>query len=129
MLLLMHPGGGSAYAISYAPQKIVEGFDGGDKPAVLLVGHYHKASYQLTRNVHVVQVGCFEDQTVFMRQKKLSAHIGGMLVRVQLDPRTGAVIGCGAEFRNYYNRGYYNGRWSQHGPVRPAERVPAGMAA
>jgi hypothetical protein len=123
MLLLMHPGGGSAYAISYAPQKIVEGFDGGDKPAVLLVGHYHKASYQMTRNVHTIQVGCFQDQTVFMRQKKLSAHIGGMLVRLHLDPETGAVIGCGIEFRNYYNKGYYNGRWSQHGPVTLARRA------
>lgn len=130
MLSLMHPGGGSAYAISYAPQKIVEAFDGGDKPAVLLIGHYHKASYQLTRNVHAIQVGCFEDQTPFMRQKKLSAHLGGMFVRVQIDPRTGAVIACVTEFRNYFVAGYYNGRWSEHGPVTLAKRTtPAAAAA
>jgi hypothetical protein len=121
-LCLMHAGGGSAYAISYAPQKLVEAFDGGDKPAVLLIGHYHKASYQLTRNVHVVQLGCFEDQTIFMRQKKLSAHLGGWFLNLHVDPDTGAVDEFTCTFRNYYVRDYYNGRWSQHGPVTHADR-------
>jgi hypothetical protein len=123
-LLLMHPGGGSAYAVSYAPQKIVEGFDGGDKPACLLIGHYHKSSYNLIRNVHTFQVGCFEDQTVFMRKNKLSAHLGGWVeIQLHLDPETGAVITGGGFFKNYYVRDYYNGRWSQHGPVKHAQRM------
>jgi hypothetical protein len=122
-LLLMHPGGGSAYAVSYAPQKIVEGFDGGDKPAVLLLGHYHKSSYNLIRNVHTFQVGCFEDQTVFMRKQKIAAHLGGWdEVQLELDGETGAVIRGGGYFRNYFVRGYYEGRWSQHGPVNHAPR-------
>jgi hypothetical protein len=122
-LLLMHPGGGSAYAVSYAPQKIVEGFDGGDKPAVLLLGHYHKSSYNLIRNVHTFQTGCFEDQTVFMRKNKLAAHLGGWVeIELTLDPETGAVIQCGGFFRNYFVRGYYKDRWSQHGPVNHAPR-------
>ncbi|HQT38905.1 MAG TPA: hypothetical protein PK231_05725 [Acidocella sp.] len=128
MLCLMHPGGGSAYAISYAPQKIVEGFDGGDKPAVLLIGHYHKASYQLTRNVHACQVGCFQDQTPFMRQKKLSAHLGGCFLRLALDPKTGAVIECAFTFRNYFITDYYNGRWNQHGDVALAARQVSGLS-
>lgn len=121
-LCLMHPGGGSAYALSYAPQKIVEGFDGGDKPAVLLLGHYHKSGYNLIRNVHTAQTGTFQDQTVFMRQKKLAAHLGGCFMELRLDPETGAVIECSYAFRNYFNVGYYNGRWSQHGPVEHAPR-------
>ncbi len=121
-LCLMHPGGGSAYAVSYAPQKIVEGFDGGDKPAVLLLGHYHKHSYNLIRNVHTFQVGCFEDQTIFMRQRKLAAHLGGWFIELELDPRTGACIQGGGFFRNYFVRDYYNGRWSEHGPVNHAPR-------
>ena len=125
-LLLMHPGGGSAYAVSYAPQKIVEGFDGGDKPSVLLLGHYHKSSYNLIRNVHTFQVGCFEDQTVFMRKQKIAAHLGGWdEIQLQLDPETGAVIRAGGFFRNYYVRDYYRGRWSQHGPVNHAPRSAA----
>lgn len=65
-LLLMHPGGGSAYAMSYKPQKIIEGFGGGEKPAVLLIGHYHKMSYNLIRNVHAIQVGCFRGATTIL---------------------------------------------------------------
>lgn len=38
----MHPGGGTGYALSYRPQKIIEAMEGGEKPAVLLMGHYHK---------------------------------------------------------------------------------------
>jgi hypothetical protein len=121
-LLLMHPGGGSAYAVSYAPQKIVEGFDGGDKPAVLILGHYHKASYNLIRNVHVVQTGCFQDQTLFMRKSKLAAHLAGCFIELRLDPDTGAVIEFSTTFRNYFVRGYYKNRWSQHGPVEHAPR-------
>lgn len=62
-VLLMHPGGGSAYAISYQPQKIVESFSGGEKPAAVLIGHYHKMSYQYTRNTHTIQCGCFTGNT------------------------------------------------------------------
>jgi hypothetical protein len=43
----------------------------------------------MTRNVHVVQLGCFQDQSLFMRQKKLAAHIGGWIIRLHLEPRTG----------------------------------------
>lgn len=121
-LCLMHPGGGSAYALSYAPQKIVEGFDGGAKPAVLLIGHYHKASYQMTRNVHVLQTGCFQDQSLFMRQKKIAAHLGGWVVKVHVDPRTGAVDQFEMAFRNYFVRDFYDERWSEHGPVKHVAR-------
>jgi hypothetical protein len=121
-LCLMHPGGGSAYAISYAPQKIVEGFDGGDKPAALVLGHYHKASYNLIRNVHTIQVGCFQDQSLFMRKQKIAAHLGGFFVRMSLDQGSGAILECTVTFRHYFVKGYYEGRWSQHGPVVRAER-------
>lgn len=123
-LCLMHPGGGSAYAISYQPQKIVESFDGGDKPAVLLLGHYHKASYNLIRNVHTLQVGCFQDQSLFMRKLKIAAHLAGVFVKLSLDPDTAAVVECQVSFRNYFVRDYYRGRWSQHGPVEHARRTP-----
>lgn len=121
-LCLMHPGGGSAYALSYAPQKIVEGFDGGAKPAVLLIGHYHKASYQMTRNVHVAQLGCFQDQSLFMRQKKLAAHLGGWIFKLHVDPRTGAVDQFTSTFFNFFVKDFYEGRWSEHGPVKNPTR-------
>ena len=121
-ICVMHPGGGSSYAVSYAPQKVVESFDGGDKPAVLLIGHYHKSGYNLIRNVHTMQTGTFMDQSIFMRQKKLSAHVGGCFVKIHVDPYTGAVDECAYTFRNYFVREYYNGRWSQHGQVAKAPR-------
>lgn len=123
-ILVMHPGGGSAYATSYIPQKIVESFDGGEKPAALVLGHYHKADYTYMRNVHTMQGGCFQDQSLFMRSKRLSAHLGGCFVRLTVDPRTGAFIECQYTFRAYYVKEYYNGRWSQSGPVTRAPRMP-----
>jgi biotin operon repressor len=123
MLHLMHPGGGSSYAVSYTVQKIVEGYDGGDKPAVLLAGHYHKMSYNLARNVHAIQTGTTEDQTPFMRKKKLSAHVGGGICRLTQDPKTGAIKSCRVEFFNYFVRSFYNNRWNMAGDVRHADRL------
>jgi hypothetical protein len=76
---LQHPGGGSAYATSYQPQKIVESLSGGEKPHILCLGHYHKHGSFLVRNVHTLLTGCFQDQTPFMRKKRLSAHLGGYI--------------------------------------------------
>lgn len=121
-ILLMHPGGGSAYAISYQPQKIIESFDGGEKPAAVLIGHYHKMMYLMSRNVHAIQCGCGQDQGTFMRKKRLSAAVGGGIVKFTQDPRTGALVGCRPEFFNYFVKGYYNGRWSHSGPVVQAKR-------
>lgn len=63
MIRVLHPGGGSAYALSYTVQKIVESYTGNEKPDVLLVGHYHKAEYSYVRGVHCVQTGCFTGST------------------------------------------------------------------
>jgi hypothetical protein len=56
---LIHAGGGSSYATSYSVQKIVESYQGGEKPNVLLVGHFHKAEFSYPRDVLTVQAGCF----------------------------------------------------------------------
>jgi DNA repair exonuclease SbcCD nuclease subunit len=80
---LMHPGGGSSYAISYRPQKIVESLEGGSKPDLLCIGHYHKAemipSY---RNVCALSTGTFQKQTPFMMKGALAAHVGGWIVEI-----------------------------------------------
>ena len=123
---LVHAGGGSAYATSYTVQKIVESYQGGEKPNVLLAGHYHKAEYGYPREVHCVQVGCTEDQTPFMRKKKLEAHVGGAIVELEQDPETGAIVGFTPKLIRYFNKGYYNGRWSHGGGVQlPARGVDA----
>ena len=120
MLAVVHPGGGSSYAISYSIQKIIESLDGGEKPAVGLYGHYHKLWAGNIRNVWCLQTGCTEDQTPFMRKKKLEAHVGGALVKLWQDPETGAIERFQPELIRKFNRGFYNHRWS-HGsqPIMP----------
>lgn len=124
-LAVVHPGGGSAYALSYSIQKIVESYEGGEKPAVGLYGHYHKLWAGIIRNVWCVQTGTQQDQTPFMRKKRLEAHVGGTLVTLEQDPRTGAIVGMTPQILRYFNVGYYPGinrRWSHHGPVSKPPR-------
>jgi hypothetical protein len=121
-LLLQHPGGGSSYALSYVVQKIVESFEGGEKPAVLISGHYHKLWTGDIRNVWCLMAGCTQDQTTFMRKKRISAHVGGLIVKLTQDPRTGAITACRPEMFRYFNKGYYNNRWSHGGKVQLPER-------
>lgn len=123
IMSVTHPGGGSAYAVSYSMQKIVESLDGGEKPAVLLAGHYHKLWSGNIRNVWVVQTGCSQDQTPFMRKKKIEAHVGGSIVKLRQDPATGAITRCLVDTMRFFNRGYYTNRWSHHGPVTMLERA------
>ena len=107
VLRLMHPGGGSSYAYSYAPQKIVESFQGGEKPPVLIIGHYHKFDYCYPREVHVISAGCVEDQTMFMRKKKIGAHVGFCIVKLKQDPQDGHITRLQVEWNPFYDRGFY----------------------
>ncbi len=122
IMAVVHPGGGSAYAMSYSIQKIIESLEGGEKPAVALYGHYHKLWAGNIRNVWCIQTGCQKDQDTFMRKKKLAAHVGGVLVKLRQDPATGAIVECMPNMIRYFNRGFYTGRWSPHGQVVLAER-------
>ena len=123
-LRVAHPGGGSAYAISYAPQKYIESLDGGEKPGIVLLGHWHKMSFDNIRNVWVIQTGCTQDQTPFGRKKKLDFQVGGGLCKLQQDPQTGALTSCTVELMRFFNRAHYGtGRWSHHDDVTMAERV------
>lgn len=124
MLAVVHPGGGSAYALSYSIQKIIEVLDGGEKPAVGFYGHYHKLWAGNIRNVWCLQTGTCEDQTPFMRKQKIDAHVGGCLVEMEQDPETGAIIGFTPKLIRYFNKGYYNQRWSHGGDVNLPERRP-----
>lgn len=107
VMRLMHPGGGSSYAFSYAPQKLVESFQGGEKPTVLMIGHYHKMDYCYPREVHVISGGCCVDQTMFMRKQKIAAHVGFMLVKIKQDPTRGHVTRLAIEWMPRYDQGFY----------------------
>lgn len=77
---LLHPDGGSSYAISYKTQKIIEAMEGGKKPQVLHIGNFHKAEYLFYRNVHAFQAATLENQTKFMKGLSLSAHKGFYII-------------------------------------------------
>jgi len=100
-LRLMHPGGGSSYALSYKPQKIIESISGGNKPNILGIGHYHKALQMIYRNVNTFLTGCFEAQTPFMRSKNLAAHVGGWLIEGK-SGKQGGIKEITATFVPYY---------------------------
>jgi transposase len=107
---VVHPGGGSAYAISYTDQKRVESYQGGEKPQLEIVGHYHKFNYGFPREVHTVQAGCTCDQSLFMRKKRLQAHVGFVELRIKQDS-AGVITRFGVEWFPFFDRGYYEKRY------------------
>lgn len=110
VMRVVHPGGGSSYAISYTDQKRVESYQGGEKPQIELAGHYHKYAVGYPREVHTVQTGCTCDQTMFMRKKRLQAHVGFLTVSLRQDSR-GAVDRFSVEWFPFFDRGYYEKRF------------------
>ena len=82
---LRHPGDGTAYAISYKSQKMIEAMSGGEKPNLIGVGHYHKCEYLPYRNVHLFQTGCLQAQTPWMRSRGIAAIMGGWIVEIRLN--------------------------------------------
>lgn len=100
-LELRHPWDGTAYAISYKIQKMIEAMESDSKPNILAVGHYHKAEYLFYRNIHTLQTGCFQGQTPFTRGKGISVYLGGWIVTVRVD-QDGTILGFAPEFIPYY---------------------------
>jgi UDP-2,3-diacylglucosamine pyrophosphatase LpxH len=82
---LRHPWDGTAYALSYKLQKMIEAMESDSKPNILAVGHYHKCEYIFYRNIHALQTGCFQGQTPFTRGKGISVHMGGWIIEIKVD--------------------------------------------
>jgi predicted phosphodiesterase len=80
---MVHPDGGTAYAISYKSQKLIESIDGGKKPNIILMGHFHKAEYLFYRNVHMIQTATLCGQTKFMRANSLAAMKGFYILDIK----------------------------------------------
>ncbi|MDE2104519.1 MAG: hypothetical protein KGL39_45205 [Patescibacteria group bacterium] len=105
-MMVNHPGGGAAYAISYKGQKYVESLQGGEKPAIVLQGHYHKANLSYPREVFVVDTATCCDQTLFMRKRQIHAHVGGWIIELLQAP-DGRITRFRGEFLPFYDRGFY----------------------
>lgn len=101
---VMHGGGGSTYAVSYPPQKAIEAFQPGEKPDVLILGHYHKLLYSYIRGVHVVEPGCTADQSIFMRKRHIEAHVGGTVLYIRQHMGKGFIVDFVPRFKTFYDR-------------------------
>lgn len=100
---LIHPAGGTAYALSYKSQKIITEIPGGKKPDIACIGHYHKAEWiPEYRNVSVFQAGCFQSQTPYMARIPTPAHVGGWIVEATLGDRKHLVSRVKGEFVSFY---------------------------
>lgn len=108
---ILHGGGGSSYAYSYVLQKTVEAFQGGEKPSILCDGHYHKFDFCYPRNVYAFMPGCTEDQSIFMRKRKIEAHVGGVIGWLKQDNTDGHIERFRVEWVPFYDLGYYERRF------------------
>lgn len=81
---LRHPGGGTAYAISYKMQKYIESISGGKKPHLIFQGHFHKMNQMFYRNVHGFDCGCLQEQSPFMKKINTPAHMGYWVIDVNM---------------------------------------------
>lgn len=100
---LRHPWDGTAYALSYKVQKMIEAMESDSKPNILAVGHYHKLEYLFYRNVHCFQTACFQSQTPFTRGKGISVQLGGWILGVEVDNKTGSIIRITQQFIPFYS--------------------------
>jgi predicted phosphodiesterase len=110
IIRLIHGGGGSTYADSYTSQKYAESLQSGEKPRIVLVGHFHKFNFDYPREICIIQVGCVEDQTPYMRKKKILAHVGGTIVTLHQDD-DGIINRCMVEWIPFYNKKFYEYKW------------------
>jgi len=86
---LFHPAKGTAYALSYQGQKLVESFDDKNKPDIVLNGHYHKALFMNVRDVNYFECGTIQNQSGWMRSKNIPAHTGAWIIDIYKDNRIG----------------------------------------
>lgn len=81
-------------------------YQGGEKPHILLIGHFHKLGFFYPRGVWCLLAGCTQDQTVFMRKKHIDAHLGFSILTVGLD-KNGGVAHVTPKLCPFYDRKYH----------------------
>jgi len=84
IIRLRHPGGGTAYAVSYKMQKYAESIDDIAKPDIIVQGHFHKANYMFYRGMHCIDAGALQDQSPFMKKKGSPSHVGYWIIDAQV---------------------------------------------
>lgn len=99
---MWHPLKGPAYALSYKMQKHIEGYQVGQKPDVLLTGHWHQSCYFTQRGVHALSCGTFHGgQSSFGKALGGAPSIGGWTIRYAMT-KEGTVRDFSPTWRAYF---------------------------
>lgn len=98
---MVHGRGGGGYAISYKPQRYIEGLPPGRKPALLIHGHYHVAGWFEHRSVPSLLAGCFEWQTDLLVRLGLQPAVGAWVMTIRLGD-DGSVVGMVPEWIKFH---------------------------
>jgi len=99
---LWHPRSGVSYARSYALQKHIEKYASGEKPNILLAGHWHIYCHVYERGVHAVACPTFQGGgSAFSKSLGGAPAIGGMILSWDLTAH-GTMRSFIHEYRAYF---------------------------
>lgn len=99
---LWHPRSGAGYARSYAIQKHIEKYSSGEKPNILLTGHWHVFCYVEERGVHGIACPTFQGGgSAFSKSLGGAPAIGGLLLSWDLT-KDGTLRSFNLEKRSYF---------------------------
>jgi len=97
---LFHPQGSGSYALSYKLQKRIESYIPGNKPRILLMGHYHQSMCMTVRNVTGYMCGSFQGPNTFSKALSLANVTGGWILEIMSND--GEVNSIKSEFIQFY---------------------------
>lgn len=99
---MWHPRSGVAYARSYAIQKHIEKYSSGEKPNILLCGHWHVYCHVYERGVHGIACPTFQGGgSAFSKSLGGAPAIGGMILSWDLTEH-GTLRSFIHEYRAYF---------------------------
>lgn len=99
---LIHPGDGTSYALSYQLQKRVNNMSGGEKPKILVTGHYHKYFVMFYRNVICISLPSFQAQSGWMRGKGIQSDMGYVVAEITINEHND-IIQFNHQFFPFFN--------------------------
>jgi predicted phosphodiesterase len=81
---LLHPGGGTAYALSYKSQRAINNMSPGSLPDILVYGHYHTSFYMCYRGIHFIQAPSTKDMGLWEKSLGFNSTLGGWIVDAEI---------------------------------------------
>lgn len=81
---VLHPHGGSAYAISYPQQKRSREMRSDTRPHLQLSGHFHTFNWLVQDYTHMVALPAFQDETEFFIRLGFGRQMGFCILEYQL---------------------------------------------